>query len=119
MQECLRTLGLKHLQTRAHHPLANGGIEPMHRTLKKEVELLVSTAPDALREAIGRFVIYWNAERYHDTLKNAPPADVHHGRREDTLARRRSLQMRTLVARREHCRARVRTQSSESVPSAV
>ena len=80
----------------------------MHRTLKEEVELVVSTGPDLLREAIGRFVAYYNSARYHETLHNVTPDDVYFGRREEILARRRVLQIRTLVARREHYRARVK-----------
>ena len=105
-QSCLRTVGLKHLRARAHHPQTNGKIERVHRTLKEEVTLVVSTAPGELREAIGRFVAYYNTERYHEALKNVTPHDVWFGRREAILSRRKTLQIRTLVARREHYRRR-------------
>jgi putative transposase len=119
MEQYLRTLGLKHLRARAHHPQTNGKIERMHRTLKEEVTLIVHTSPDQLREAIAQFVHYYNTERYHEALRNVTPDDVYFGRREEILARRRALQIRTLVARREAYRARVREQSSESGPSEV
>ena len=70
--------------------------------MSASVELVVPTAPDELREAIGRFVTYYNAERYHGALKNVTPDDVCFGRREEILAHRRALQIRALVARREH-----------------
>lgn len=54
----------------------------MHRTLKDEVTLLVHTSPDELRAAIGRFVDYYNSQRYHGALGNVTPDDVWYGRRE-------------------------------------
>ncbi len=73
--------------------------------MKDEVTLVVHTSPDQLREAISRFVDYYNWERYHEALRNGTPDDVHFGRRDDILARREVLQIRILVARREHyCR---------------
>ena len=113
MQEYLRTIGLKHLRARAHHPQTNGKIERMHRTLKEDVTLIVHTSPDLLREAIARFVAYCNAERYHEALHNVTPEDVWFGRREEIPARRGRLQIRTLVARREHHRQQVKHQGSE------
>jgi putative transposase len=113
MEQYLRTQGLKHLRARAHHPQTNGKIERMHRTLKEEVTLVIWTAPGELREAIARFVDYYNSERYHEALGNVTPDDVYFGRREQILARRKALQIRTLVARREHYRQSVRNQVSE------
>jgi len=72
--------------------------------MKDEVTLVVQTSPDQLREAIGRFVDYYNQERYHEALKNVTPDDVYFGRREGILARRRKLKIRALVARRMHHR---------------
>jgi len=97
---------LPHIRTRSHHPQTNGKIERMHRTLKGVVTLVVHLSPDQLREAIGRFVDYYNRERYHEALKNVTPDDVYFGRREGILARRRELQLRTLLARRMHFRER-------------
>jgi hypothetical protein len=76
----------------------------MHRTMKDEVTLIVHTSPDELRAAIGRFVDYYNSQRYHEALGNVTPDDVWYGRRDQLLARRKALQMRTFVARREHYR---------------
>lgn len=113
MQQYLRTVGLRHLRTRPHHPQTNGKIERMHRTLKEDVTLVIYTGPEQLREAIARFVAYYNSQRYHKALKNVTPDDVWFGRRDQILARRKALQIRTLVARREHYRQRIRTQHTE------
>ncbi len=100
----MRFHALKHVRARAHHPQTNGKIERWHRTAKDEVTLVVHTSPEQLREAIGRFVAYYNQERYHEALKNVTPDDVYFGRREGILRRRKELQIRALIARREHYR---------------
>ena len=104
MEDFLRAHALRHLRTRPHHPQPTGKIERWHRTLKGEVTLVVHFSPDQLREAIHRFVDYYNRERYHEALGNVTPEDVYFGRKEAILARRRKLQIRTLVARRMHYR---------------
>jgi len=100
MENFLRAHALRHLRTRPHHPQTTGKIERWHRTVKGEVTLVVHLSPGQLREAIGAFVDYYNRERYHEALGNVTPEDVYCGRKETILARRRELQIRTLVARR-------------------
>jgi putative transposase len=106
MAAFLQAQELRHIRTRSHHPQTNGKIERMHRTLKGVVTLVVHLSPDQLREAIGRFVDYYNRERYHEALQNVTPDDVYFGRRAGILARRKELQVRTLLARRMHFRER-------------
>jgi len=113
MKQYLRTQALKHLRARAHHPQTIGKMERMHRTLKEDVTLVVWTAPGELRKAIARFVAYYNSERYHEALRNVTPDDVWFGRREQILARRKALNIRTLVARREHYRQSVKNQAND------
>jgi transposase InsO family protein len=104
MEEYLRAHELRHIRARSHHPQTTGKIERMHRTMKDEVTLIVHTSPDELRAAIGRFVEYYNSQRYHEALGNVAPDDVWYSRRDQILARRKALQIRTFVARREHYR---------------
>jgi len=101
MAEFLRTHWLRHIRGRSHHPQTTGKIERCQRTIKDVVELIVHISPDELRRAIGEFVEYYNRRRYHEALGNVTPDDVYFGRRETILARRKALQIRTLVARRE------------------
>jgi hypothetical protein len=76
----------------------------MHRTVKDGVTLVVHMSPGELAGAIARFVVYYNWERYHEALHNVTPDDVWFGRREEILARRKALQIRALIARRERYR---------------
>jgi len=103
---------LRHIRTRPHHPQTTGKMERCHRTVKDVVTLVVHTSPDELRAAIAAFVNYYNRERYHEALKNVTPDDVYFGRREGILARRRELQIRTLVARRDHYRKAAGTEGN-------
>jgi len=104
MADFLRAHGLRHIRARSHHPQTTGKMERCHRTIKDAVTLVVHTSPDALRAAITAFMEHYNRERYHEALKNVTPDDVYFGRREAILARRKALQVRTLVARRERYR---------------
>jgi hypothetical protein len=116
MKRYLRTQALRHLRARAHHPQTTGKIEGaggIHRTLKGDVTLVVWTAPGELREAIARFVAYYSSEGYHEALGNVTPDDVWFGRREQILARRKALEIRTLVARREHYRQSMKNQADD------
>ncbi len=49
---------------------------------------------------------YYNAQRYHEALKNVTPDNVYFGRREQILSRPKALQIRTLIPRREAYRRR-------------
>jgi transposase InsO family protein len=104
MEDYLRFHQLKHVRARAHHPQTNGKIERWHRTAKDQITLIMHTSPEQLREAIQRFVTYYNSERYHEALQNVAPDDVYFGHREGILRQRKELQIRALVARREHYR---------------
>jgi len=108
MRDYLGWHGMRHLRAKAQHPQTIGKVERWHRTMKEEVTLVVHTSPDRLREAISRFVDYYNRERYHEALRNVTPDDVWYGRREAILRSRKQLQIRALVARREHYRRTMR-----------
>lgn len=104
MAEYLRAHAIRHIRTAPHHPQTTGKTERYHRTLKEEVTLVVHLSSDELRAAITQFVDYYNRLRLHEALNNVTPDDVWYGRREEILARRKALQVKTLLARRYYNR---------------
>jgi len=70
-----------------------------------------------LESEIGRWVQYYNNERYHEALSNITPRDKYLGREHEILQRRRKIKDRTLNQR---CRAnraqQMRAGTSEVVP---
>ena len=56
--------------------------------------------PWELEREIGRFIAYYNTERYHEALNNLTPADVYFGRTKEVLTRRDEIKQQTLHARR-------------------
>ena len=47
------------------------------------------------------FVVYYNHERYHESLKNLTPADVFYGRGQEILDQRENIKLTTLAMRRK------------------
>jgi len=116
MADFLRAHGLRHLPASSHHPQTIGKIERWHCTRKDDVTLMVHLSPDQLRAAIAAFVEYYKGQRYHEALGNVTPDDVYYGRRDAIITRRKGLNIRTLVVRREHYR---RTATQEEDPGAA
>ena len=51
--------------------------------------------PEDLELRIGKFVEYYNHERYHESLNNLAPADVFYGRGQQILNRRETIKCET------------------------
>jgi len=100
----LKLVGIKHILAAPFHPQTNGKIERYHRTLKGEVNQVPCEMPSELKEAIDKFVEYYNHRRCHEAPGNVTPADVYYGRREDILARRKEAKQKTLQVRLKHNR---------------
>lgn len=99
---------MKHTRGRPYHPQTQGKIERWHRLLKNQILLENYYLPGELETRIGRFVDYYNNERYHESLNNLTPADVYYGRGESILARREQIKLNTMAMRRKmHERNRV------------
>ena len=61
---------------------------------------LLSTEEPETR--IGKFVNYYNHERYHESLDNLTPADVYYGRGQTILNRREHIKLKTLAIRKQN-----------------
>jgi len=100
LRDYLATKEIAHTRGRPYHPMTQGKIERYHRTMKNVVTLQNYYAPWELEQEIGRFVHWYNEERYHESLENVTPADVYHGRHRDIITARELVKLQTLEYRR-------------------
>jgi transposase InsO family protein len=91
---------MDHTRGAPYHPMTQGKIERYHRTMKNVIKLRHYYLPGELSEEIGRFVGYYNNERYHESLDNVTPADVYNGRYREIITRREQIKRRTLQRRK-------------------
>ena len=75
----LNEKNMTHTRGRPYHPQTQGKIERWHRSMKNQVLLENYYLPEELKVRIGKFVEYYNYERYHESLDNLTPADVYYG----------------------------------------
>lgn len=101
LKQYLESKKIKPVHGRPHHPQTQGKIERYHRSMKNVVKLDNYYCPDELKEAIHRFVQYYNYQRYHESLDNVTPADVYYGRQEEILKRREFIKQKTIRLRRQ------------------
>ena len=92
--EYLKTIGIKHIYAARCHPQTCGKIERITRTAKERLNLVLYKTPNQLREALEKFVRWYNDQRYHEALGNLRPIDVYEGRGEQILQRRQRLKQR-------------------------
>ena len=65
--------------------------------MKNEILLENYYLPGQLESAIGRFVGYYNHERYRESLNNLAPADVYYGRGTNRPRVHRKIKQQTLT----------------------
>ena len=100
----LKARAIPHTRGKPYHPMTQGKIERWHRSVKNEILLENYYLPGQLESAIGRFVDYYNHERYHESLNNLTPADVYNGRGTSILRMRWKIKQQTLNERRRRHR---------------
>ena len=91
---------IEHTRGAPYHPMTQGKIERYHRSMKNVVKLENTYYPWELEQAIGRWVQYYNHERYHESLDNVTPSDDYHGRSEEILDQRAIIKSRTMNQRK-------------------
>jgi transposase InsO family protein len=100
LKKFLKRKNMEHIRGAPYHPMTQGKIERYHRSMKNVVKLQNYYSPSELETAIAEFVVFYNNERYHESLENLTPADVYFGREKEVLTKREEIKMRTLQQRR-------------------
>jgi len=108
LRDYLEAEGIRHTRGKPYHPMTQGKIERYHRSMKNLLLLEHYYSPSELDHQIGRFVGYYNNDRYHEALNNVTPADVYYGREREILTRREQIKQKTMwLRRRENCSLRI------------
>jgi transposase InsO family protein len=100
LRDYLKPYEIDHIHGRPLHPQTQGKIERYHRSMKSVVKLYPFFCPWELEQTLADFVVYYNTQRYHESLNNLTPEDVFFGRHEEVLTRREHIKQLTLQQRR-------------------
>lgn len=91
---------IEHIRGAPCHPQTQGKIERWHQTLKNRILLENCYLPGDLTLQIEAFVENYNHRRYHESLNNLTPADVHFARAQTMLLERERIKYMTIQQRR-------------------
>jgi putative transposase len=100
LKDFLKPYDIDQIHGRPFHPQTQGKIERYHRSIKSVVLLNTFFFPWELEQAIADFVVYYNTQRYHESLNNLTPEDVYLGRTQEVLTQREFIKQQTLQQRR-------------------
>ena len=100
LAEWLEDQKMTHARGASFHPQTQGKIERWHQTMKNRVLLENYYLPGDPERQIGAFVVYFNNQRYHESLNTVTPADVYFGRDKIILKEGEKIKKQTLRQRR-------------------
>jgi transposase InsO family protein len=100
LKDWLDERGIAHTHGRPYRSMTQGKIERWHRSLKNPVLLENYYLPGDLKSRVGKFVNYYNTERYHEGLDNLTPKDVYTVCGQTFLDRRIIIKHKTFTQRR-------------------
>jgi putative transposase len=100
LRDYLKPYDIDPIHGRPLHPQTQGKIERYHRSMKSVVKLNIFFFPWELDQAVADFVVYYNTQRYHESLDNLTPEDVYLGRNTEVLTQRERIKQQTLQQRR-------------------
>jgi transposase InsO family protein len=92
----LKHEGMDHIRGAPSHPQTQGKIERWRQTLKNRILLENDFLPGDLKAQIAAFVEHYNHRRFHESLGNLTPADVHTGRAPAILLKRERIKQDTI-----------------------
>jgi len=74
LKKYLESHEIRHVRTKAYHPMTQGKIERCHRSMKNLILLDNYYASSELTERIREWVDYYNHQRYHKAIDKVTPA---------------------------------------------
>lgn len=100
LREYLAEKGMEHTRGAPYHPQTQGKIERYHRSMKNVILLDKYFLPQDLEFEIGKFIDYYNNERYHEGINNMRPVDVYNGKSKEIETMRSRIKMQTMIYRK-------------------
>jgi len=104
LRRFLETKRMAHTRGAPYHTVTQGKIKRYHRPMRNLVQLQMLRYPWDPEKEVGRFVDYYNHQRYHESLDKVTPADVYFGGAKEVLSKREEIRRQTLEARRRQHR---------------
>ena len=101
LKSYLSEIGMGHVRGKPNHPQTQGKIERYHRSMKNIVKLHHYYSSSEIENAINDWVVYYNNQRYHESLSYVTSSDVYFGREEKILQKRKHTKVITIQKRRQ------------------